>query len=734
MSAARPAARRPTPALAAARALLCSGLLSVTLLSVTLLSVTLCAGCVDVPLPGGPPTGDAAIADTGEPANRPDVAPLDARPAPDRAPPDATIVDAAPDPPDAVICPAPCPHGDQQALYLPASRADAIAILDDGSVLVALTVDALADFTDALAARGVDLEPAEIPMPAVLDDQGGDGQPLLLHLEPRLETIRAAYVLAGFASGPIVDLWRAPGDAPGRPLYIVARYGRGAVQQGVALDRAGYAVIGPLDPDALADGPAEPSVAVIPAAGDYQDQPPGAALPAGFVAIDGAPDAPARSSARWYTADGRARPLTGLRHHARAEPATPYAYGAMPADATASELPLQAGDRCALRTAEPDPRSAQVYAGLVPDGNGGERIGRWPLDAFADALCPAPDPTPGEGMGPAPAGPHGWSTIAGRSVAATGVASDDSGATYVGFDTAVELGPDAHTVATVMALEPTGELRWYQRLRPEAIGGIATMAEHDQTVRGIALDRDPARGAGVVVMAEGRLDDMLPLWTAPAGGQPGFQGAPGTPGGRSAAGWLGRLDARDGRLLAATWIYRVTATPTPAAMRVGRLRCFIDEGRAAGVPQPVLLDPGALAVGPDGQVAVGGIGVGLSNTPDALQQTTAPFENPSARFVRIYDRGLSALIYATALGPEPADANGRLGLDMTVADMAFTDAGHLLVVGHQRPRDGADDGAMLPTTAVPPWADDAWPVDARGAGETRAFMLRLVPDPACGVD
>lgn len=707
----------------------------------------LAAGCVDVPVPGTPP--DGATVDGGfesAPDTRPpDAAPLDAQP------PDSGRIDAAVDPADAgleadahpsgVQCPLPCPHPAQAAAYVAASRAEALLVLDDGSVLLALTLQPDDGLLDALDARGLAVEtvplpiPPDLPPPAREPPPEPQPRPLLVQLEPDLSAIRRLLVPEGPDIGPIVDLWRGPPAEANRPLFLVARHGEGLIRFGAAEAGRGYVVLGPYTPPDAGDAQPIPRATVIDAAHDYQDRPPGAALNSGFVGVDGAPDAPARSRARWFESDGRPLPREGLRHHFAGGAERP-AFGLPPVDVDYSTLPLRAGDRCALWTSADEPGGPGVYLGPVADGNGEDRIGRRPLDAFAEGACPVPDPTPGLIMDPAPVGVHGWSIVPGRSAAVAGVAAATDGATFFGFDIGARRAERMLRIPAVAAYDRSGALRWFQRLRRDALDGQPVVAEHSQVVRGLALDEGADRPPSVIVMAEGRVGDDHPLWAGPAG-DTGFQGLPLTGGGNSASGWLGRLDPADGALLAATWIYRVNALPAPERMRDGRLGCFIDETLSPGVPQPVQLDPGRIAVGPDGQIAVVGTGIGLENTPDALQQTDAPYGlNTSARFVRIYAPDLTHLLYATALGPLPADADGRLGLDLTIGDVAFTADGHLLVVGWQAVRDndggGVDDGAALPTVGVPSWADATWPADRRPADATRAFVLRLVPDPTCG--
>ena len=304
------------------------------------------------------------------------------------------------------------------------------------------------------------------------------------------------------------------------------------------------------------------------------------------------------------------------------------------------------------------------------------------------------------------------------------------------FDAAAASAGPPRRIPSVVALGPTGELAWFQRLRADMRDGVPIVSAHDQALRALAIDASGA-SADVIVSAEGRPGDAAPLWSRPEAGEPGFQGLPMLPGGTATTGWIGRLDARTGRLQAATWVYRVAATPNPAIMRSGRLACFVDERLAAGVAQPAQLDAGRLAVSATGSVAVAGVGFGLATTPDGLQDSGAPFTRDAARFVRIYDRALAELLYATAIGPVPPPPDGQLGGDIELSDMAFTADGHLLVVGHQRRRDadgdGADDGAQLPQLDPLPWAAADWPAEQRTPRSTRAFVLRLVPDPTCGL-
>lgn len=690
-----------------------------------LATAALVTGCIDVPDRRGQ-SGDQPPADAGAP-------PLaaDADPDPDlfRGPPpdadfDATPrdaeIDAAPDAgPDAApdgLCPAPCPADEQLAAYAPLQRLDAVHVLPDGSVLVAGPTDDLDGLLTLLRSRALD--PAHIELPVEELPAAGVGvQPMLLHLSPDLSELWTLTRLPAAATGPIVAIRAGPDGG----LFLVTRHGTGRVEAngGAALDR-GYAVIALRAPPSADDPDVTQRAQLVPAAGTYQEVPPAAFGPDGSAAVVlGSANPPAISEIRRLAPDGTTQVMPGWRHHVTA--GAPV-FGA-PAGAAYSVLPLTLGDRCTLRTAIGEPGALQLYIESTPDGAGGPRFGQRPFDAFAREACPPPPV-----LSPPTAGGHGWGMSPGLPADVGGLALAPDGALVVGLDAqARDVDGNTDRVPAVVAYAADGALRWWQRLHPDAVElspevVAPVAATTDQDVVALALDTTDPDNPAVVVAARGVTADLHPLWDHPDG----FQGLP-RPGaaGPSTVGWIGRLSMTDGALEAATWIYRVNADPTPDRVRSGRLRCFIDETRVAAAPQPVTLARGRLAIGPAGQVAVAGFGVGLSTTPDALQPSGAPIESPSTAFVRIYDRDLSTVLYATAVGPEQADG---LGINVQITDLAFTPEGHLLVTGTQV---AAGGGGALPTREVPPWAQAEWPAEVQAAERSRGFVLRLVPDPEC---
>lgn len=693
--------------------------------------LTALAGCVDVPVRLDP-AADAG----GEPseAGAPDAAAPDGPP-PDADPPDTERPDAAGPPPDGDVfggdgevdhtpdvgpCARRCPSPAQIAAHPPLDRLYAVRPLGDGTALLGGWSADLAPLAERIGAPVVEV-------PLVRDDPEAEpveaGVPVLLHVADDLSTVLAVYHLPAGSTGPITDI-QLGGGGGGPTIYLSTREGRATTYTA----GQGYRVLRFAAPPSV-DGAAFDRSWVVTAGGAYRLSPPWVAgADATLFAVDAEPNSSTGSVALWFGPDGAARIIDAWRHHVGNLGLTRY--GGPPLGAQRSFFPLENSVRCGLRTwfATAD---AGRFDEPVPDGNGGERIGPWPFDAFTAGPCVLL----GSDLEPTTPGEHGWRMVPGRSVDVSGVERGADGALFLAFDSAAERpeSGDTDTVPTVLALGPDGARRWWRRPHPEGsamspvFAPTASPVPQDLT----ALAYDPGGGGtapSVVVVARTTVALDASLWPGTISGAPQpFQQPPLQPN-ANPVGWIGRLDAATGDLRAATHVFGQTVNFSPEHGRAGRLACFVDTDRVSGFVQPTRPDRGGLAVGPAGEVAISGVAAGLGMTPDAWQVTGAPeVADALVPFVRIYDRDLSTVLYSSAVGPglDPADPRA-IGRDLEITDLAFTADGALLVVGHQ-----TGEG-RLAAVGVPAWADAEWPEAQRGEGATRAVVLRLVPDPACG--
>ncbi|MEO1626571.1 MAG: hypothetical protein AAFV25_15555 [Bacteroidota bacterium] len=121
-----------------------------------------------------------------------------------------------------------------------------------------------------------------------------------------------------------------------------------------------------------------------------------------------------------------------------------------------------------------------------PDGNGGTKKGKWPLDALFSAPCDPQGDAPTDGPGYTGYGPGSGATY-GPSSVCVDRRNDDL---YIGFNAKSKL-PDGNPdfEPAVMKMDQSGQLAWWSRLYHEIRrDGSMHNSSPDQYIDGLAID------------------------------------------------------------------------------------------------------------------------------------------------------------------------------------------------------------------------------------------------------
>ena len=452
--------------------------------------------------------------------------------------------------------------------------------------------------------------------------------------------------------------------------------------------------------------------------GDHRDRQPWDVNRAGQVYVaTGEPNAYDWASVVKLDAlTGERMPVEGWRYHTvvdadgrRAERAC--AQASLCADRVESSFLLfkigRRSGRCDLRS-----WTAEDYTSLTPDGNGGQKQGRWPADLFFDGPC---DPAAPGGGG---RGYTGYALADAPTQRIGAVLVDRrTDALYIGFNVQSVL-PDGlpDFEPAVLAMDADGHMVWWSRLYTERnADGSTNTSTPDQYVDGLALD---VANDGLVVLARAHGNNVTNLWSGNAiaavpearSFHARFTGQEGN----IHISWLGKLDLADGTLRAASWNAEYTdgmnGTGAPYADPV--LDGWPDHN--AGWPDLNTTRCRAdVEVDDLGRVYVLCTGRRTVTTRNAWQRMPQRAEGRSTwnDYVRVYAPGLDTLVYSSLLTGAWDFATGTGGDNTTLAGLVPV-AGGVLVVGHSRDTpDGAPLGAPVPAADVPAWASD---LPARG--------------------
>ncbi|MDX1913473.1 MAG: T9SS type A sorting domain-containing protein [Saprospiraceae bacterium] len=356
-------------------------------------------------------------------------------------------------------------------------------------------------------------------------------------------------------------------------------------------------------------------------------------------------------------------------------------------------------NRCELRSAE-----SEDYQLWQPDGNGGMKKGKWPLDILYDGPC-----TPGvPGNNTNGPGYTGYSPGATFTYGPSSICIDRrTNHLYIGFNAKSVLPdgqPDFEPV--VMSMDANGALRWWSRLyhevRPD---GSYHVSEPDQYVDALAMDYSTQEGR-LVVGARCHGNNTENLWEgneiAGNPGANGFQNRFTGSNGNIHISWLGKLDCANGALVNSTYMAE-----------------YAEGGQSWGAPHPdpnldgwpdpnggwpdvntTYLAKNAIKSTSDGSVAVLGVGRRTITTANAFQKMVKPGHGGQScwnAFTRVYSPSLEKPLYSSLFVGQWDTLTQTGGDNVTLYGLWKTAKG-IVVVGKHK-----GSGAEIPLANVPDW-------------------------------
>ena len=362
--------------------------------------------------------------------------------------------------------------------------------------------------------------------------------------------------------------------------------------------------------------------------------------------------------------------------------------------------------RCDLRS-----WTATDFNATLPDGNGGTKKGRWPLDFLYNSPC---DPAAPTHVGPGYTG-YGMSTtpVNGPSNVVIDRRNNDL---YIGMNVKSVL-PDGlpDFEPAVIAMDADGELKWWSRLYHEITpSGDTVNSSPDQYVDALAIDYSPPASDGdLVVLARAHGNNVENLWEgntiainpSASGFQNQFTGSSGN----IHLSWLGKLKITDGTLQHSTYIGEYAegasglGTPHPDTN--------LDGWENPNTGWPTLNSTRAtknmLRVTADGAVCVLATGRRTITTANAYQQMLHPGEGQSAwnSFVRVYAPDLSVPLYSSLIVGQWNGTDGSGGDNTNLYGIWKTADGIVVVGDHKESSStpGTAAGQPIPTANVPTW-------------------------------
>ncbi|MEL6628048.1 MAG: T9SS type A sorting domain-containing protein [Bacteroidota bacterium] len=334
----------------------------------------------------------------------------------------------------------------------------------------------------------------------------------------------------------------------------------------------------------------------------------------------------------------------------RGTPASSYPNGVEEIDY--SGIVFKRDGRCNLRS-----WTQSDYDLISPDGNGGSKKGKWPLDVLFDAPCDPDGSTPTNGPGYTQYSPGGGATF-GPSSVCVDRRNDDL---YVGFN-AKSILPDGNPdfEPALMKMDQTGQLMWWSRLYHEMRSdGSKHNSSPDQYIDGLAIDYSlPLPNSEVVVNARCHGNNVENLWegntifsdAALSSYQNRFTGTSGN----IHISWLGKLNTNNGDLKHSTYVAEMgqnttgIGSPHPHPLMDG----WADPNSGWINLNTTRLVPNSVKVSADGSVIILGVGRRPMTTRNAYFKMPNPYYNGLSAwssFVRQYNSDYSLPLYSSIM-------------------------------------------------------------------------------------
>jgi hypothetical protein len=376
-------------------------------------------------------------------------------------------------------------------------------------------------------------------------------------------------------------------------------------------------------------------------------------------------------------------------------------------------------NRCELRST-----NQADYDLWQPDGNGGLKKGKWPLDLLFKSPC-APGQSGNSSAGP---GYTGYSPPGTFTYGPSAICIDRrDNALFIGFN-AKSVLPDGQPdfEPAVMAMNADGELQWWSRLyhevRPD---GDTMLSTPDQYVDALAIDySQPIAASQLVVGARCHGNNVENLWEgneiADNPEAQGFQNRFTGSSGNIHISWLGKFRRSDGTLRHSTYMAEY-------AEGTGGLGSPHPDPNLDGWPNPnggwpnvntTYLVRNMLKTTADGSVLLLGKGRRTITTANAYQKMVKPGTGGLScwnEFVRQYAPDLSKPLYSS-LAVGQWDTLTQAGGDNVRLRGVWKTATGIVAVGMH-----TGQGAAMPLLNVPAWGS------SQAQGES-AVLLHYTAD------
>ncbi len=370
-----------------------------------------------------------------------------------------------------------------------------------------------------------------------------------------------------------------------------------------------------------------------------------------------------------------------------------------------SGIVLKSWGRCDLRS-----WTLNDYNSILPDGNGGTKKGKWPVDVLFNGPC---DPQNPSTNGP---GYSGYSqesccpVYGGSNI----VIDKRNNNLYIGMNMKSYYNPSntPDFEPAIIAMDSEGTLRWWSRLYHEITPAGDTVASiPDQYIDALAIDYNHNQ---LVVNARTHGNNTENFWegnTLAANPQAlGFQNQFTGTSGNIHVSWLGKLQLLDGTILHSTYVAELSDA-------TGSLGTLHSDPNLDGWPDPntgwpnvntTRLAKNNLKVSSNGDVCILGLGRRTITTANAYQKMVKPqFGGHSAwnSFVRVYDSNLSVPKYSS-LVVGVWDTVSQVGGSNTEIFGLYKTANGIVAVGRQTAdTSNVAQGNNLPISQVPSWGN-----------------------------
>jgi hypothetical protein len=347
---------------------------------------------------------------------------------------------------------------------------------------------------------------------------------------------------------------------------------------------------------------------------------------------------------------------------------------------------------------------------IQPDGNGGLKKGKWPLDILYSTPC---DPTSPTQLSPGYTGyqPESCCPVLGGSSITIDRRTNDI---YLGMNmksySVAYSSPDFEPA--VVKMNPDGYMEWWSRLYHEITPAGDTMVSlPDQYIDALAIDY---ANNHLIVGARCHGNNTENLWegntVAANPNAQGFQNNFTGTFGNIHISWIGKLTLDEGTLMHSTYMAELfegtSGLGSPST-----------DPNLSGWPNPNTGWPDVnttrMAVNnikatSTGEVCVAAVGRRTLTTMNAFQANVSPYSTAIGAwnsFMRLYSSDLSDIDYSSLVVGEWDTLTGNGGGNTQLFGICKTSYG-MIGVGRQTATNGIPDGNPIPVNLVPNWGSD----------------------------